>query len=69
MSASGATVPAKLSALEEEFNKKVEAGDAKKRISGYSTKGFKFDDSEAGMDRPYYLALSLTLVTSLNLSP
>lgn len=40
-------VPKELIAMAEEHKRKVEAGEAKKRHSGYSSaKGFKFDESE-----------------------
>ena len=41
-------VPAELQKLSDAFEAKVKAGNAKHRLSGYHTKGFKFDETEAG---------------------
>ncbi|KAK8825318.1 hypothetical protein WA538_003015, partial [Blastocystis sp. DL] len=41
-------VPPELEKLAESFEEKVKAGSAKHRRSGYHTKGFKFDEAEAG---------------------
>lgn len=39
-------VPPELQQMVESFNRKVEAGLEKRHSSGYSGKGFKFDESE-----------------------
>eukprot|EP01121_Diplochlamys_sp_Union-15-3_P012078 TRINITY_DN3573_c0_g1_i1.p1 TRINITY_DN3573_c0_g1~~TRINITY_DN3573_c0_g1_i1.p1 ORF type:complete len:645 (+),score=149.56 TRINITY_DN3573_c0_g1_i1:171-1937(+) len=45
---SNAKIPAELQALSDEYQKKIEAGVAKKRKGGFSgQKGFKFDEDEA----------------------
>ncbi|KAK8815158.1 hypothetical protein WA158_003370 [Blastocystis sp. Blastoise] len=41
-------VPEELQALADNFEMKVKAGEAKRRISGYITKGYKFTEEEIG---------------------
>ena len=41
-------VPAELQAMADAFEAKVKEGAARHRRSGYATKGFKFDEAEAG---------------------